>query len=181
MQALIFDTETTGLIKSRLVPLDRQVEIIELYAALVDMDTGEIMDDFDSLFKPQTPINEKSKAHSKVKIGNAMLERAPRFATHAGLIKAIIEVSPLVLAHNVAFDMEMVDIEFERLGQTIQWPKAICTVEQTVHLECRRLSLTKLHKHLFGKGFRDAHRAKADTQALIKCACELYKRGVIGI
>ncbi len=179
MKALIFDTETTGLISTRLVPLDKQPEIIEIYGALVDLDTGEIKHEFESLFKPQTPINEESKAHKKVGITNKMVENELFFSTHAHGIKTIIENAPLVIAHNVAFDKEMVDIEYERLGTTIKWPRVLCTVEQTVHLCGYRLSLTELHKHLFKKKFVDAHRAKADVAALIACCVELHKRGTI--
>jgi hypothetical protein len=70
-------------------------------------------------------------------------------------------------------------LEFERLKRTIKWPRPICTVESTVHIKGARLSMTKLHKYLFDADFPDAHRAKPDTQALIRCAVELYRRGLI--
>lgn len=180
MKAFIFDTETDGLISSRLMPLDRQPQVIEFYGALVDLDTGEVMDEFESLVKPLNEIDEKTKAFKKVGITNAMVADAPRFASIAPTIKAIIEGSPLIIAHNASFDKEMMDIEFERIGETIQWPRVLCTVEQTGHLVGYRLSLTELHKYLFkGKKFHDAHRAKNDVQALIACCVELRKRGVL--
>jgi hypothetical protein len=76
--------------------------------------------------------------------------------------------------------MEMVDIEFERLGRKAPWPpRKVCTVEATVHLLGYRLSLQNLHKHLFGENFDEAHRAKVDVEALVRCCVELRKREVI--
>ncbi len=179
MRALVFDTETDGLVSCRLIPLDKQPQIIEIYMALVNFETGEIEDEFDSLVHPETPINEESKAHKKVGITNEMVKDAPFFKTIAPTVKAIIEGSPVVWAHNISFDKEMIDIEYERIGQTVNWPPVRCTVEQTIHLCGHRLSLTELHKHLFKKKFVDAHRAKNDVEALIACCVELHKRGTI--
>jgi len=83
-------------------------------------------------------------------------------------------------AHNLAYDMEMLEFEFKRLNDTLKglWNKPlICTVEQTVHLRGIRLSLSALHEYLFNEKFEGAHRAKADVQAQVRCFMELKKRG----
>jgi hypothetical protein len=73
----------------------------------------------------------------------------------------------------------MVDIEAQRLGIELRWPRLVCTVEQTIALKGYRLSLENLHKELFGEPFEGAHRAKADVAALTRCCRELFKRGMI--
>lgn len=187
MKAFIFDTETTGLIDNRLLKVDKQSEIVEFYGALVDLGTKETLSEVHSLFCPKTPMPTEKKFPNgtvkKIKINgweNSDLVGQPPFATKASEIREAIESAPLVIAHNLSFDRDMVDLEFERLkAPPINWPQGLCTVEQTNWLKGMRLSLTKLHTHLFGEAFKDAHKAKMDSEALIRCCCELYERGWI--
>ncbi len=57
--------------------------------------------------------------------------------------------------------------------------RLICTVESTEHIKGFRLTLTKLHEHLFGEAFPSAHRAENDVRPLTRCFIELYNRGII--
>ncbi len=177
MKAFCFDTETTELIKNHSVKLDKQPHVIEFYGALVNLDNGEIIAEIESLVKPPIIIPEEHIKHTPV--NQAMVENAPNFASIANDIALVIEDAPCVLAHNLSYDKEMIDIEFERLGRKLKWPRLICTVEQTVFMKGYRLKLADLYEMLFGEKFADAHRAKADTQALIRCAVELTKRGIL--
>lgn len=178
MKTLIFDTETTGLIENLSTPAPRQPEIIEFYGAIIDLETGEFFRELDLLIKPQNPIPEEVIRITH--IDNEMVEACSQFKHKADVIADIISSSNVILAHNLSFDMDMVDQEFARLDRTLDWPETrICTVEQTVHLRGYRLSLMALHEHLFGEPFKEAHRAKTDVQALIRCAIELYKQGEI--
>jgi DNA polymerase III epsilon subunit-like protein len=180
MMALIFDTETTGLISNKTVKLEKQPEIIEFFAALTDLKTGEYNRHLNLLIKPTNKIPEDLIKKGKTKLDDEMLVNEPPFAMVAPAIRGIIESSPLVIAHNLAFDMEMVNIEFERLKQTpVSWPPGICTVEQTVHLEGKRLSLSALHERFFKVKFEGAHRAQVDVEALIRCCVELHRLGDI--
>jgi len=176
MKTLVFDTETTGLIKNRTTPAGRQPEIIEFYGTLVDLATGEVDQELDLLIKPERPITDEITRITG--IDDSMVAEAPPFKEVADQIRAIISSADAVIAHNLSFDMDMVEHEFTRLDQTVPWPvERVCTVEQTVHLKGRRLRLIDLHELLFGEPFKEAHRAKNDTQALIRCAVELTKRG----
>jgi len=178
MKTLILDTETSGLVFNRILPLDKQPEIIDLYMADVDLATGEIIDDWEQLFKPSLRWSEEAQGvHG---ITPEMVKDCLGFARYADGIKKLLEERcPRVIAHNAAFDTEMLDIEFERCGTHVHWPRIICSVEQTMHLKGYRLSLQELHETLFGAKFKEAHRAKSDTQALIRCAVKLYQEGVL--
>ena len=55
----------------------------------------------------------------------------------------------------------------------------ICTVEASYHYNNKRMKLQDLHEFLFGEGFTDAHRAKSDVMATVRCFIELVKRGDI--
>lgn len=177
MIVTIFDTETSGLVENHTVKMDKQPEVIDFYAAHVDLKKGKILKEFDTLIKPRTRISELITKITG--ITNELLEKEKPFNYYGGTIVPMLTVNPVVIGHNLSFDMEMIDLEMERLGRAIIWPRPICTVEQTIHLKGFRLSQTALHEHLFGEGFNDAHRAKPDTQALIRICIELFKRGMI--
>jgi DNA polymerase III epsilon subunit family exonuclease len=177
MKALLFDTETTGLVGSRQLKLDEQPEIIEFYGCLVDLKKGKIHQEYETLIKPKKEIS--AKITEITTITNEQLKDAPAFADVAEKILEQLEGAPLVIAHNVSFDKDMIDIEFERLERKVAWPRLLCTVEQTIHIKGHRLSLTKLHQLLFNEPFAGAHRAKEDVQALMRCCIELHKREMI--
>jgi len=181
MKAFVWDTETTGLLYSRKLRLENQPHVIEFYGCLVDLKKGKITDEFDTLIKPPSP---EAVSPEITRITGITYDRdlvnAPTFDEVAGEIFGRLEKSPCVISHNLSFDMEMIDIEAERLNKKLKWPKRkLCTVEQTTHLQGFRLSMSALHQLLFGEKFKDAHRAKVDVQALVRCCVELYKRGVL--
>lgn len=176
MLALIGDTETTSLIFNRVVRDDRLPEIIEFAAELVDLDSGEVRFSLNQLIRPRQPISAEITGITG--ITNEMLADAPSFKDCADAIFSMIESAPTVIFHNAHYDRECLDIEAERLGRTILWPpQLLCSVEQSVHLTGKRLTLSALHLHLFGEKFIDAHRALTDVQALRRCCIELFRLG----
>lgn len=179
MIATILDTETTGLIANHSVKIDRQPHIVEFYAGVFDLRSPNEspIDEVETFIRP--PIKMPADAAKITRITDETLKDAPVFSQVADPIADIIERAEVVIAHNASFDREMIDIEFERLGRKLQWPKLICTVEATIHLTGFRLSLTALHEKLFGEKFPEAHRAKRDVAALTRCCVALFQRGEI--
>jgi len=159
--AFIFDTETSGLIDNRTLPDAKLPEIIEFYGCLADLSTGEVLSEVDLLIKPARAISDE-------------------ITRITGLTNADLVDAPAFIAHNASYDVEMVNIEFDRIRSPIIWPrKVICTVEATLPLKGHRLSLQALHELLFGEQFPAAHRARNDVKALLRCCVELYKRAEI--
>lgn len=177
MIALLFDTETTGLINNRTLQLDLQPEIIEFHGVIANLKTGKVSKKLSLLIKPAKPITAEITRITG--ITNKIVEKRPPFAKVAPSIFKMIEGAPMAIAHNLTFDREMVEIEAQRLGKKVTWPKTLCTVEQTVHIKGFRLTLTKLHEHLFNKTFDGAHRAGGDVAALLRCCVQLHKDGLI--
>lgn len=171
---LVFDTETTGLIENMTTRGDLQPEIIEFCGITLDK-KFKVIDVYDKLIKPKKRITEEiTKLNG---IDNAMVDGALTFVKLAPMIRDLIERSDVVVAHNAAFDRDMVDIEFKKLGLTkIAWPPIICTVEATIHLKGYRLSQAALYELLFKETFSGAHRARADVEALVRIVKELKKR-----
>jgi DNA polymerase III alpha subunit (gram-positive type) len=175
MRALIFDTETTGLLDNRLLALDKQPEIIEICARLIF--AGQVEDELDCLIQPSRPIPPEVTKITGLK-NEHVSGHAPASAVLPKLI-ALAGQADMVVAHNLSFDMEMVELELERANMQINWPEPYCTVEQTIHLKGFRLSLGALHQHLFDAPFKDAHRAAFDVSALTRCFLRLIELGCV--
>lgn len=177
MRALVFDTETTGLIENRTVRKAMWPEIIEFAGIMIDWDTLEILDSYETLIKPSKRLDPKIVEITR--ITDEMLEGRPHFAEVADEIRSGIETCDLAIAHNCSFDVEMVDMEFERLGRKIRWPRTICTVEQTIAIKGARMKLGDLHEYLFGMRHEDAHRSMPDVRALVRVVQELKRRDLL--
>ena len=189
MRAVIFDTETTGLIKNRKVALHKLPEIIEFYGCYCDLKTGEIIQDYECLIRPQYVSKKETRDVGLVELPEVItkvtgltandLTFKEIFSYHWVDICRLFDNADFVIAHNANFDKEMVEIELERLNETFDWPQIICTIEQTMHLKGYRLKLSELYEFLFEEKLKDAHRAKNDVMALKKCCEELYKRDML--
>lgn len=175
MIALLFDTETTGLIENHMIPLAKQPHIIEWYSVLVDFDTGAVLQELEFLIRPPVPLSDDIIRITG--LTDDTLKDKPPFSSHAATIKEAVESAPLIVAANLSFDQEMTDFEFERLNTPVTWPPGLCTVEATVHLKGFRLKLVQLHELLFGQGFPSAHRARIDVEAMARCVAQLIQNG----
>jgi DNA polymerase-3 subunit epsilon len=177
MIAVLYDTETTGLISNHTVKMTHQPHVIEFYGCLVDLKKEKIKQELNLLIKP--PIKIEQEITNITSITDETVKNAPSFDKVSNDIFKFLEDAPLLIAHNASYDKEIIDLEAERLKRTIKWPRMICTVEQTVSLKGTRLSLSDLYKTLFGEPFAGAHRAEADVKALLRCCVELYRRDVL--
>lgn len=180
MIRIIFDTETTGLLKPGARHIDEQPEIVELYAVMIN-EEFELLGEFNSFFKPKMPLTEElTKIHG---ITNEMLENAPTFADKVDDLAKFFTGCDEFIAHNLAFDRSMLANELLRCDRLISfpWPRIhTCTVEMAMPIEQRRINLSKLHKYATGQEFSGAHRAKADVHALVRCYHWLMEQKNVG-
>lgn len=176
--AIIFDTETTGLISSVDAPLHTQPKIIELFALKVDDESLEIQGELDILIDPNEALSEEIVRITG--IDDSMVRGKGEFASHYQSIANFWFGQRVACGHNITFDCDMMEVEVRRLGKVTRFPWAmnrVCTVEASEHYEGRRLKLIDLHMYLFGEGFPQAHRARNDVMATYRCAKELARRG----
>lgn len=166
---LVFDTETTGLLKPAAVPLAQQPYITEIFAYILDEDLKPI-GEFETFLKPPVPIPDECVKITG--ITNEMVKDAPTFADiYDELVEFCMGVRTMV-AHNLTFDRGMLRNELRRIGRELNfpWPPVHhCTVELSMHLEGKRLNLGKLYKKATGKEIEGAHRARNDVDALVEC------------
>lgn len=169
MIRILFDTETTGLLKPGANHVDEQPEIVELYAVMIN-EEFELLGEFNSFFKPKIPLtDELTKIHG---INNEMLDKAPSFGDKFEELAKFFTGTDEMIAHNLAFDRSMLANELIRIDKLINfpWPRIhTCTVEMAMPIEQRRINLGKLHMYATGKQHEGAHRAKADVHALVRC------------
>jgi DNA polymerase III epsilon subunit-like protein len=165
---LLFDTETTGLLKSDSNKIEEQPYITEFYACKIDEDYN-IIGEFETFIKPPIPI---SREITKITgISEVDLKDAPKFSeVYSDLAEFFIGVDEMI-AHNLPFDRSMVANELVRVNKLINFPwpiKHICTVEMSMGIEQRRINLNTLHQYATGKDIIGAHRAKTDVMALVR-------------
>ena len=169
------DTETTGLIKNSLQPLERQPFIIEFFG--LSHVHGSEVGEFYSTFKQKLPLEKIITTITG--ITDEKLFDAPWFTEKATAIKDFIEQHDEIVAHNMSFDKAMIDFEMKRANLEVNWPTIICTVESTDYMKGHRLKLADLYELLFGEKFDGAHRAEVDVRALSKFFFQLREMGVV--
>lgn len=180
MKAIIFDTETTDLLPNSVIAAKHRPHVIEFYAAKLELidDTWIKIDELEFFCRPPFRVSEEVTRITG--ITEDMLKDAAPWGDHASRVSDFFVDADLVVAHNLSYDMAVVDTEMERLETTMDWPESrVCTVEATEHLKGHRLNLNALHEELFGEGFRGAHRARVDVGALSKCFIALWERNEI--
>ena len=177
MQAVLFDTETTGLIRNHSLPLNKQPHVFEIAAIRIEIDkegNHRECGRYQTLLEP--PVKLIDKIVEITSVTNEMLVGEKKFAEVADEFALFVDGADAIVAHNLAFDMGMIDFEYRRLGRQFEWPaRKTCTVEQTMHLKGHRLNLSKLHMLLLGEPFEGAHRAMVDVEALTRCYLKLLE------
>jgi len=187
---LFFDTETTGLPKSRNAPVSdlnnwpRLVQIAWLQcnqsgkeivkqSYIIKPDNFEIPQD---VIKIHGITNEKAN-----KLGIPLQKALSEFST-------LLINSSLLIAHNIDFDEKVVGSELMRtkIKNNLSSITKVCTQKTTTdfckipcHYGYKWPSLMELHQKLFNNSFDKAHDALSDVSACAKCFFELKKRNII--
>ena len=150
----VVDCETTGFGKD-----DR---IVELACILLNPQTLETIDEYDTLINPQRDPGP-SHIHG---LTPSMLSSAPVFEEVAGALAARLE-GKVLAAHNLPFDARMLAQEYDRLQSPIATGKGFCTLRPT-----RAKLGVVCQQH--GVRLGDAHRALADARAVADLLRILY-------
>ena len=176
LNIVLFDTETTGLLQPIDAPMESQPKITELYMVKVNQDFN-LLGEYNQMFNVGEPLTEEVIRITG--ITDADLKDKPAFKEQIPFVREFLKNVDLLVAHNLAFDLGMLDVEFKRAEKEFpRMPHNCCTVLSTMGMTGHRLSLSRLHWMLFQKQF-SAHRAKDDVFALVRCFHELTEKGVI--
>lgn len=172
---IVFDTETTGAKP----PYSRMTEI-----GCYKVRNGEIVDEFETLLNPQTPIPPFISALTG--ITDNMVKGAPLFTEVAEDLLRFIGDAVLV-AHNAAFDIKFLNAEINRAFRGCKVANAhLCTVRLSKKL-LPNLANHRLHtvaEH-FSIPIFNRHRAAGDALATAKIfvhlLAHLNEKGVTDI
>ena len=132
-RVVILDTETTG-IRPR---YDRLVQLAA-YEIIDGRFTGHV---YNSYFNPHH--YSSSGAYNAHRLGRYFLSQQPEFAAEFPAIKAFIGDS-IVVGHNVAFDIRMLEAEYKRLPGNEEWTVlSKCSLRMAIRGD-KRAALTDL-------------------------------------
>jgi DNA polymerase-3 subunit alpha len=196
--AIVFDTETTGLIENGARPLKDQPHIIELTALRIDLndfafgvhdndwpgDRDKMIEEapmFTSLFNFRGITEETTRITG---ITQDLVDLAPSFASKSYELAEFVHGSRWLVGHNLSYDRDMLAIELRRLDILLKFPwpmKHLCTVEATENKEGFRLGLNDLHEKLIGMRFNEHHRSEPDTRATARIFVELVRRRMVRV
>jgi len=176
---IILDTETTGLLKPDAIQLDKQPYITELF--MIKIKKNKIVDEYESLFS--VPVELEKHIQKITNITPDMLEGQPVFAQEYKRIAKFFLGCDTVIAHNLPFDLGVLWVELSRIGKEFNFPwpiNHVCTIEKSMHLENKRIKLSRLHEYATGRPHSEgAHRARADVMALKECYDWMVKEKMI--
>lgn len=165
MYTIIYDTETTGLLKAEGTELILQPHIIEFYGIKIDNDNN-IVKEYETFIKPPIPIPDFITKINR--IDNQMVKDAPTFVEVYKPLVSMFFNCHTVVAHNLSFDEGMLITELKRIGKEYHFPYPpikFCTVEQSMHIKGYRLKNNELYKLATGKDIEGAHIARNDVLA----------------
>ena len=178
---IIFDTETTGLPNAEPTPLDKQPKIIEFCAVKLDDKTLVQKAEVDLLINPGHHLSDQIVKITGLR--DSDLKGKPPFSAVYSELADFFLGEKILVAHNCAFDVNMLTLDLRRLGKLTQFPwppQQICTVERTTHLKGFRLNLAGLYEMATNGGkFKGAHRAMNDVKALAECVRWMRKKKMI--
>lgn len=171
---IVFDWETTGLLKPEVADLAAQPHGIEIGCIKLDKKYREV-DRYEALMKPGIDIDEE--LHKRItKLTNADLADKPIFLELVDELAEFFLGEDTLVAHNLQFDLGVLVVELKRIGREHSFPyppRGICTVDASKHLQGKRLRLIELYELRLGRKLAQTHRAMDDVKALVEIVKEM--------
>lgn len=172
----VFDLETTGLVQAKGSDIITQPYMTEFFAIKVNS-KYEVIKEFETYIKPPIPIPRNIE--KMIGITNEMVSNAPTFSDVYRDIVEIFFGSHTVVAHNLAFDEEVLKCELRRIGKEYHFPYPpikFCTVEQSLNIKGHRLKNGELYRIATGEELIGAHKARNDVMATFESFKWLRRR-----
>ena len=182
---LFIDTETTGLpTNPSAPPTDLQnwdCRLVSLAYSILPSDddllyNGDIIDKGYYIIKPDGFIIPSSAAKiHRITTDIAIKEGTKIQDVLNHLLSIINEYKPILVGHNIDFDINVIDSEFFRYLKTcpLNLCRRYCTLKSSVNYcnlpNNKYPKLSELYYSLFGENFNDQHNALADVEATYKC------------
>lgn len=180
MISIVFDTETTGLVKNPAKPLEQQPRIIEVGALKID-EKFNVIDQLEFFCKP--PMKIPSYITKINGIDDAMLKGELPFSGNFKKMADFFRGSERMFAHNLPFDRNLLLFELRRMGTEFMFPwptQHICTAEVSKSLfNGKYTKMQNVYKEFYGVDPEQKHRAIADCEILLDVVKGLNERGLV--
>jgi len=194
MKALVFDTETTGMVRWRQPPEDpSQPDLIQLGMLLVDTADWSVRARHCALVQLAEGVRIDPGARAAHGISE---EECARFGVPAvvacSLFNHLCMQSDLIVAHNMSFDQSVMQTALHRLGKKpdrMQGRRLVCTKEAATDVlklpgkygSYKWPTLAEAYLHFTGSELVGAHDALVDTEACLAIFRSLVESGVVGL
>src|SRR5262249_40380611 len=151
---VVFDCETTGT--------DRlNDQVIEL---CIQRGLGDGAPSQTWRIRPAVPIHPGAQAVHGIALAD--LEGCPAFAAVADEIAAVFDETDVIVGYNIAFDIDMLQAEYTRIGKAMLDLTGKKVVDAfRLWQQCEPRSLQHAHLRFVGAGFEAAPTAPADVAA----------------
>jgi DNA polymerase III epsilon subunit-like protein len=191
VKALIFDTETTGMVEFRKPPEDpSQPDLIQLGMLLVDTADWKAWARHSMIVKLAKGVRIEPAAKEAHGISEEDCERygvAPIVA--CSLFNQSCMQADIIVAHNLAFDASLMKTALYRIGNKphrMDGRQLVCTKESSTDVlklpgkyGYKWPTLAEAYKHYTGLEIDGAHDALVDTEACLEVFRGLVQEGVV--
>lgn len=154
----VVDVETTGF--------DPDIDRIVQVAAVVVDGTGQVVDQFDTVVRPESPEQYSHGAEHVHGITREMVQNGMPLSDALRNVKSFVD-GRIFTAHNARFDLSFLRAESHRVGLEWELPTYVDTLALSRRSDAsgqRRHSLDELCRH-YGVERERAHEAASDARA----------------
>lgn len=193
MKALIFDTETTGMVQFRKPPEDpSQPDLIQLGMLLVDTRDWEPRARHSLLVQlaPGVTIEPAARDAHGISEEDCARYGVPSIVACSLFNQACLQAD-LIVAHNLSFDSSIMKTALHRIGgkpHRFDGRQLICTKEASTDVlklpgkyGYKWPTLAEAYRHYTGLEIEGAHDALVDTEACLQVFRGLVQEGVIDL
>lgn len=192
MKAMIFDTETTGIVVRDRSPQDpAQPDLIQLGMLLVETEDWSPRARHSMLIKLPDGVRIEEGAKKAHGISEEDCARYGVPLIVAGsLFNQLCLQADLIVAHNLAFDRSIMQTALHRLGgkpDRMGEVRVLCTMEESTEVlklpgrfdSYKWPSLAEAYRHFTQRELEGAHDALVDSEACLAVFRGLVEQGVV--
>lgn len=192
MKALIFDTETTGMVVRECPPEDpKQPDLLQLGMLLVETEDWTPRARHSMLVKLPEGASIEEGARKAHGISEEDCRRYGVPLMVAGsLFNQLCMQADMIVAHNMAFDRSIMQTALHRLGgkpDRMAGIRLFCTMEESTEIlklpgrfdSYKWPSLAEAYRHFAQRELEGAHDALVDTEACLTVFRALVDRGAV--
>lgn len=191
MKALIFDTETTGMVEFRKPPEDEsQPDLIQLGMLMIDTDDWKSRSRHSLLVQLRDGVRIDPGAREAHGISEEDCARYGIASVVAcSLFNQACMQADIIVAHNLSFDVSIMKTALYRLGNKphrFDGRQPVCTKEASTDVlklpgkyGYKWPTLAEAYRHYTGKEIEGAHDALVDTEACLEVFRGLVQEGVV--